>query len=410
MQVILIAASKNKSLIEITQNAINTAKQDDCEVIVVETHKVIKYQNAKVYLYKHEFNYNKCLNFGISKTTHEYIALCNNDLEFSLNWTNIIKTMKQNNILSASSYCPVSMSRSAKMIEYGYEIRRQIAGWMIVINRKILDIIGKLNEDVKFWRSDNIYAEQLKTHNIKHALIRDSVVTHLDNGSNTLQTLDNSEHHEFTHGQYNINPKLEFKYKFSIVIPSYLGMYKNCATNRKKKLERAIKSIFKQTYTNYEIILVADGCDETVSIYRKYQRKGFKCIKIKKQKYLAGIVRQIGIDNAIGEYIIYLDSDDFYGDNHLKSIAAKLQDYEWVYFDDYVNANPVYRKNVSLALGSSGTSSICHKRLLTASWKNKDGYAHDFRFIQELMKYKNSAKIKAGEYYICHTAHSVLDT
>ena len=165
-----------------------------------------------------------------------------------------------------------------------------------------------------------------------------------------------------------------------------------------------------EAYDNdYEIILIADGCNDTVKVYQELvnndNKDYFTCLKINKQKYLAGIVRQTGIDIAKGEYIIYLDSDDYYGKNHLKKVAKQLDNKDWVYMNDWQDIDGVKKqKDVRLQISSSGTSSICHKRLLKVSWKGLDGYAHDFNFIKQLMNYSNYKKIFDTEYYIKHIA------
>ena len=109
------------------------------------------------------------------------MAFCNNDLDFRPYWAeNIIQSMG-NTYLSAS---PGRYGMRHGVVE-GYEIAKQINGWCIVINRKLMEHIGKMDEGVRFWYSDDIYADQLKTHGIKHILVNHSLVRHL--GSRTLR-------------------------------------------------------------------------------------------------------------------------------------------------------------------------------------------------------------------------------
>ena len=135
------------------------------------------------------------MNFGLSKTQNEYVALCNNDLLFHENWaTNIIREMKAHNLLSASPACPHRQGRQFRgdnNVEFGYNNGQHLSGWCIVINRKLLSIIGELRANFPFWFADNEYAEQLKEYGVRHALVRDSVVRHLS--SATLNTLHNHD-------------------------------------------------------------------------------------------------------------------------------------------------------------------------------------------------------------------------
>ena len=78
-------------------------------------------------------------------------------------------------------------------------------------------------------------------------------------------------------------------YTVSVVIPTY---------NREKTIERCISSVVNQTYKPYEIIIVDDGSDDkTVKIIRQ-NHKG------------AQAARDLGVLNAAGEFIAFLDSDD----------------------------------------------------------------------------------------------------
>ena len=104
--------------------------------------------------------------------------------------------------------------------------------------------------------------------------------------------------------------------KFSIIMPSYLGDYPNSATDKEDKLIRAIESVLQQTYKNWELIIIADGCDKTINLLKKYfktidKNKDIVLYLVPKQKIWSG-VRNFGIQKATGDYIIYLDIDDYY--------------------------------------------------------------------------------------------------
>lgn len=83
----------------------------------------------------------------------------------------------------------------------------------------------------------------------------------------------------------------------SIVIPYY---------NRKEKLNRALKSIFAQTYYNVEV-LVVDDCS---TIPPDFEPFNFKYIK-NSSNLGPGLSRNVGKNAAVGQYIIFLDSDDY---------------------------------------------------------------------------------------------------
>jgi|WetSurMetagenome_2_1015567.scaffolds.fasta_scaffold32708_2 glycosyltransferase involved in cell wall biosynthesis len=190
--------------------------------------------------------------------------------------------------------------------------------------------------------------------------------------------------------------------KFSVIIPSYLGEYRTAAKDRDKKIVRAIYSVLNQSLQDFEVIVVADGCEKTVSITKDLD---VKTILIPKSKLWSGEPRNTGIQNASGDYIIYLDIDDVYGGDHLKNISDQLGTYDWVWFDDirYSTKQKVWYENPCdiTQIGRHGTSNICHKRNIPVKW-DYVGYAHDYYFVLQLRQNGNFAKINDGEYYVCH--------
>lgn len=199
IDIIFVADTTNLSHQSMTQAAIKSCcaaeKRMKMNFIVVDGNQNTRgFWNAKTVTYDFEFNYNKCLNVGIEQGNNEYIALCNNDLLFYKSWAkNIIDAMKKG-YMSASPYDRGTQITGCRE---GYGIAKEIKGWCIVIRRDLLDIIGPLADPVTFWFSDNVYAEQLKKHKIKHILCYDSRVFHLK--SKTLIT--SQKKREYTTGQ-----------------------------------------------------------------------------------------------------------------------------------------------------------------------------------------------------------------
>lgn len=189
LSIIIISYSINEELRKMTQEAVNSAKScsdTEKEIIIVESEDV-KFEHVDKFISSKglDLNYNHFLNLGIMEAKGEYIALCNNDLIFHKDWDkNIIRIMEENNILSA---CPLNSKPEESSNEfvkgYGMGQTGQIYGWCIVINKKVIEKIEKLDEAVEFWYSDNIYAEQLKKYGIEHALVKNSFVEHLKSKS-----------------------------------------------------------------------------------------------------------------------------------------------------------------------------------------------------------------------------------
>jgi len=199
--------------------------------------------------------------------------------------------------------------------------------------------------------------------------------------------------------------------KISVVMPSYLGEYDGCASNREDKFIRAVESFDKQNYDNKELVIVSDGCEKTVALASAYishrDDNKIKLLTLPKQPLFSGNVRQQGILKATGDLICYLDSDDIFGDGHLLNIVNNYNKdkFDWCYYNDVMRIKKTFlsTRNAELKHSFIGTSNIAHRKLSKALWKNCDGYGHDWTFIQSLIKnYPNNKKIYGCNYQVCH--------
>jgi len=102
----------------------------------------------------------------------------------------------------------------------------------------------------------------------------------------------------------------------------------NIATrNRAHLLERCFKSIFNQTYTNYEIVIVDDGSsDNTEHVVKEYADKCDNDIIYIKSKENIGVARarNICLKNSKGKYIAVMDDDDEWIDSDKLSKQVKI--------------------------------------------------------------------------------------
>lgn len=117
--------------------------------------------------------------------------------------------------------------------------------------------------------------------------------------------------------------------KVSIIIPAY---------NAENHINKCIFSVINQSYKNIEIILVNNGStDNTLNICMQWAKKDSR-IKILDQKN-KGVsnARNQGIKQAIGEYIVFVDSDDYLQDNSVEILYNHIEnkDIDVVYCDYY---------------------------------------------------------------------------
>ena len=201
---IIVSKSISQQLIDITTNCINSARQD-CElnVIVVETSGMKVKYDANVMYYQGLFNYNRALNYGLLYAKSDVHILANNDLIFHQGWSEVGDLMKVNGFDSASVLSNDIRQRGFERGDYiyeGFNIGVHLTGWCLFVTKEAIQKIGKLDETYDFWYSDNVYADQLKAHGLRHGLFCNIQVDHL--GSKTLKTLPYREQR-----RYSVNQK-----------------------------------------------------------------------------------------------------------------------------------------------------------------------------------------------------------
>ena len=103
----------------------------------------------------------------------------------------------------------------------------------------------------------------------------------------------------------------------SIIIPTY---------NRNEKVDRILKELSKQITNEVEVIVV-DDCSK---IPYKTPFNWVKVINLKENSGGASVPRNIGLDNATGKYIAFIDSDDMIKPNYISKILEKTKE-EWDY-------------------------------------------------------------------------------
>lgn len=114
---------------------------------------------------------------------------------------------------------------------------------------------------------------------------------------------------------------------FSIIVPVY---------NIEKYLRECIESVLKQSFSDFELILVDDGASDSCPEICNNYAEANSCVKaIHKKNGGLSSARNCGIDNAEGKYIIFLDGDDYWNDkNALMQLYSKTckRDFDAVMF------------------------------------------------------------------------------
>lgn len=117
--------------------------------------------------------------------------------------------------------------------------------------------------------------------------------------------------------------------QFSIIIPVY---------NAEKNIRVCLEKIEKQTFKDYDLIIINDGSSDssqlTIDEYIS-THSATKIQSIYKRNGGAGSARNIGIDAAQGEYIVFIDADDYVDNNYLKELdlVIKEQNADLIFVD-----------------------------------------------------------------------------
>ena len=99
----------------------------------------------------------------------------------------------------------------------------------------------------------------------------------------------------------------------SIIIPTY---------NRAEDLKRALQSVFDQTFTDWEVVVVDNNSiDNTDSLIESFNDPKIRVFKIRNEGVIAAS-RNLGLKHALGEYIAFLDSDDWW---HPQKLEVSLK-------------------------------------------------------------------------------------
>lgn len=169
--------------------------------------------------------------------------------------------------------------------------------------------------------------------------------------------------------------------KVSVIVPMY---------NVESYITQCLDSLKQQTLASMEVILVDDGCtDGTVSIVKSYlERYPERFQLIQKENGGLSDARNTGIPYAKGEYLAFLDSDDFVEPTFYEKMANKMDEgYDVVVTDiEYYYENPE-KRYVLKGLSPWHTDSIQKKALLSPLFAWNKLYRREVFVEDEMLRF-----------------------
>lgn len=188
--------------------------------------------------------------------------------------------------------------------------------------------------------------------------------------------------------------------RLSIIIPYY---------NRPKAIQRLVDVLVPQLQDGVEVLIIDDCSPQTISIDDPHIR----VIRLKENSGGASVPRNIGLDNAKGDYIAFIDSDDMVKPNYVQKILEKTKDDRW----DYCFISWECKKYKIVIRDKPPTWNCCvwnciYKRKLIGNnrFDPQLRIAEDYKFNQEVRKGKKANITDILYYYEEYSPDSLVNS
>lgn len=192
--------------------------------------------------------------------------------------------------------------------------------------------------------------------------IKASKAAKAENMKKNVITVKNAEGEPNTQAEILIQNKIDYEPKVSVIIPVY---------NVEDYLRECLDSVCGQTLKEIEIICVDDGStDGSLEILKEYAAKDCRMTVMKQENSGSGKSRNNGINSAKGEFVAFMDSDDFYPSN--KTLEKMY--------------NTAHRHNVNICGGS--LNQLKDGKILTDAKLFEDGYTFEREGIIDYKDYQ----------------------
>lgn len=195
-------------------------------------------------------------------------------------------------------------------------------------------------------------------------------------------------------------------YRYSVIIPVY---------NAESTLHRCVDSLINQDYANAELILVNDGSkDQSGEICQEYALKYDFVKYIEQPNAGASAARNTGLDAATGEYITFVDSDDYVLNGYFNALDTSDADFS-IFAYQTIRDNGILENKLSYNLKSATTSTeviyhVTADRLVgpvTKKFRRSIIENHKLRFKSDLIIGEDF--IFGLEYMLCCKSSQVID-
>lgn len=178
--------------------------------------------------------------------------------------------------------------------------------------------------------------------------------------------------------------------------------------NRQEYLEKLAKVLEPQLDDTTEWIIV-DDCSKSFNMY-PFMKEHINIICLGKNSGGASVPRNIGLDNAKGKYITFIDSDDLVSEDYIKEIKNSFKyDYDYCYFSWKSKVNTVLIDKEPPSWNCCVWNCIYKKELIGDTRFNPElRIAEDYEFNNKVKKGKHRSIKKVLYYYNIDTPNSLI--
>lgn len=181
--------------------------------------------------------------------------------------------------------------------------------------------------------------------------------------------------------------------KISVIMPVY---------NTEKYLKKSISNILKQTYSDFELLLIDDGStDSSYNICEEFAKQDNRIKVIHKANEGQGVARNLGLSIAQGSFISFVDSDDYVDEDFLETLLYEIESNS---ADISITNLKAFDGRFTFDAYSTLKTLYNNSELMEAYLKNEfQPGVVDKLFKKELFDYIRFPEIRAREdYYIMH--------
>jgi glycosyltransferase involved in cell wall biosynthesis len=341
---------------------IDNASEDNTPVWLDDAKK--KYPNLTVYRMDKNIGFGPAVNIGFQRSKGEYVVILNNDTLVSSGWLNkLLEVMDKDNSIGIIS--PVTnyvgegpqIDEGAKELTPDEELINQYAQqiaerkdvlyeanrlvfFCVLLRRELIDTIGGLDEGYEKGNfEDDDYCLRTRMLGYQLAIAKNAFVYHHGTVTFKVNKISHSGWMEINRRRFYrkagriatslhlwLSPTVEKDIAVSVIVRT---------KDRPELLKRALTSLANQTRRNFEVIVVNDGGDDvssTVKVFEQYY--SIKYIHHKKSKGRT-VAINVGLNNAQGTWVAYLDDDDIVYPWHIEALlhGAQVSDAKVIYSD-----------------------------------------------------------------------------